>query len=89
MSDFSNAILSKHCLEQLTERKLSLEELAIVLKNPDEVLASGPERVILHRVVVMDGKTYLWRVVIDVLSQPPRVITAYITNKLKKYIKEH
>jgi len=89
MPDYSHAVISGHCLDQLAERKLSIDELALVLKNCDAVLASERERVILHKIVLSDGKTYLWRVVIDISCDPPKVVTVYRTSKLKKYLKEH
>jgi len=62
MPDYSHAVISGHCLDQLAERKLSIDELALV---------------------------YLWRVVIDISCDPPKVVTVYRTSKLKKYLKEH
>ncbi|MDX2072860.1 MAG: DUF4258 domain-containing protein [Alphaproteobacteria bacterium] len=87
--DYSHAAISGHCRKQLVERHMPVEALMSVLTDGDEVLASAPERIILQKVVLTEGKPYLWRVVIDVLQSPPRVITAYRTSKLKKYVKEH
>lgn len=88
-TSYAHAVISDHCLLQLAARGLDLAELKLVLDAHDEALATTPERVILHKLVVNKARPYLWRVVMDVESEPPRVITAYITSKIEKYVKEH
>jgi hypothetical protein len=66
--------LTPHAVERLEERKITLKELEIILKSPDEILPQGPKFILIktfqHRddncvavvVIEKEGKN-LWLVI--------------------------
>jgi hypothetical protein len=51
------------------------------LCDPEDVLWQGLSRVVVHRML---GNKLL-RVVVDISTKPPDVVTAYVTSKVLKY----
>ncbi|GMV85080.1 MAG: hypothetical protein AMXMBFR80_09370 [Dehalococcoidia bacterium] len=82
---FSEARLTAHALESLSERGISAESLRRVLAEPDEWWEVRPGRVVCHGIVEERGREFLLRVFIDVDPPPGRIVTAYRTSKIEKY----
>ena len=76
-------IISKHCLEQIKLRGITVDELNSVLKKPDLVLKQG-EEITVYQALTFD-KNYLIRIFVNTLKQPNLIITAYKTSKINKY----
>jgi len=63
----------------------------VVLAEPEEVLEVRPGRVVAQRMIAaeQDGdggrKEYLFRVVVDIDRDPPELVTAHRTSKVRKY----
>lgn len=66
-------------------RGIDLATVAAVLAAPEQRLAVRSGRDVLQSRVAQDGKTYLIRVFVDVDREPPAVVTAYRTSKVRKY----
>ncbi|MBK6346003.1 MAG: DUF4258 domain-containing protein [Bacteroidales bacterium] len=78
-------LFSKHALEQIHYRRLSLESVENVLYSPDVVIPDIEGVVVYQKLVVENNKSYLYRVFVNKLKTPPLIITAYKTSKTEKY----
>jgi len=68
-----------HIEEQLIERELSKELIEMVLDNPDEIVPGKYGRQIYHKIV---GDK-----LIRIVADNNVLITVYVTDKIKKYMK--
>jgi len=79
-------ILTDHARLRLARRGIDPKIVQQVLRKHAAVIATKNARFVLQDVVDLgDQKPYLLRIVIDADREPPEVVTAYITSKLKKY----
>lgn len=77
-----------HLLEQIARRKIDLDVIESVIKNPQQRIPDkdDPEREIYQSVIVDDkGKQKIIRIVIQDIENEKVVITAYISSKVTKY----
>jgi hypothetical protein len=80
-----NFIFSKHSIEQMRNRNISMEIVLKILEDPKEIIF-GNKQTIYQSIVPFDnGKEYLVRIIVNSLKNPKTVITVYRTSKLKKY----
>ena len=79
-----NFILSKHAQNEIRKRRLSIDLVRSVLKNPQQVVE---ERVlnVYQSLVEIGGKTRLLRVVANDRTNPVIVVTVYSTTQIKRY----
>lgn len=75
---------SKHALEQMQQRDISVAIANKVLKNPGQVLEENGKK-IYQSVISIKDKKYLIRIFVNDLKDPNLVITAYKTSKISKY----
>ena len=75
---------SKHALEQIKLRQISLAIANKVLKNPDQVVKENGNR-IYQSIISTAGKKYLIRIFVNTHKTPNLVITVYKTSKISKY----
>ena len=78
-------IFSKHALEQIERRGLSKQTIDDVLEFPTTILKEDGDVEIYQKLVLENGRPYLYRVFVNKLKTPPLVITAYKTSKTDKY----
>ena len=78
--------LSRHAEEQLIVRDISRAMLDAVLQNPDQRLPSEG-RWIYQSKVIIEGRPFLLRAVVDENGVPALVITVYRTSKITQYWK--
>lgn len=77
---------SKHALEEIADRKISKEIVDSVLRNPQQIIDHGINKMVYQSVVEFTGdKTYLVRVIVAIDKEPNVVITLYKTSKIEKY----
>ena len=69
-----------HILLQLKERNISRELIEDALKNPDSKKSVTGNRIIYQKLV--SGK------LLRIVTEGDLLITAYITDKISKYLKE-
>lgn len=74
---------SQHAENQIRERKISKKLIENTLNEPDNVVLGYGGRKVAQKAVVVDGKTFLLRV-IYAESEVITVLTAYFT-KLNRY----
>ena len=77
---------SKHFLEQIQLRNITMPEVEDVLHNPDQKLMED-ELTVYQKLIYFDNRSYLLRVFINELKQPPVAVTAYKTSNINKYLK--
>ena len=75
---------SKHFLEQIQLRNITMPEVEDVLHNPDQKLMED-ELTVYQKIIYFDNRSYLLRVFINELKQPPVAVTAYKTSNISKY----
>ncbi len=83
-------MLTPHARLQMTRRGLSKAVIEQVLRQPEQHLPAGGDRVILQsRIPAAEhGQAWLVRVLVDVSRSPAEVVTAYRTSKIRKYWKD-
>lgn len=77
-------LISAHAMDEIIRRKLNLETIDYVLRNPQQVISVTPERKIYQSIIELNNKNYLLRLVVD-LGDPDILVTTYRTSKIKKY----
>ena len=81
-----NYIISKHCYEQIKLRAINVEEIDLVLKNPDNILKQDNNIAVYQ--ALNENKNYLFRIFVNIKKQPKLVVTAYKTSKISKYYED-
>ena len=74
---------SKHALEQIDVRGISIEIIQTVLNNPQQIITALGKKIYQSIVNFEDGN-YLIMVIVSSLAEPNLVITVYKTSKIKK-----
>ena len=69
-----------HILLQLEERNISRQLIEDALKNPDSKISGTGNRMVYQKLV--SGK------LLRIVAEGDLLITAYITDKISKYLKE-
>lgn len=71
-----------HALKELERRKIPLELVHDGLQNPDQIVPNVEGREAYHKLVEMDHRTYLLRIIVE---HGDTVVTVYRTSKIEKY----
>jgi len=84
MTDFR---ISNHASEQMEARGISEETVQEILRNPQQSIPEGKEKVIYQSILEDEAtqKNYLVRIVVNIIKDPKLVITVYRTSKINKY----
>lgn len=77
--------ISGHAADEMQRRGLGESDIRQVLSAPESRETVRQGRDVLQSRVVLEGVTFLVRVFVDVDRNPPVVVTAYRTSKLRKY----
>jgi hypothetical protein len=80
-----NFILSPHAEEKIIQRQISWKILQDILNNPEQILEEDGLKVYQGTFVAINNKTYLLRIYINDLVEPQKIVTLYVTSKLRKY----
>ena len=80
-------VLTPHALSQMERRGLTQEEVAIVVRQPQQRWQARQGRDVMQSRfdVGAPGGAYLVRVIVDIDVSPAAVVTAYRTSKVDKY----
>ena len=79
--------MTEHAEEQMARRKISKEEIAVVLEKPGQIEVERKGRNI-YQSIIKKGEPaheYLLRVFVDIDFEVPEVVTVYRTSKITKY----
>jgi len=78
-------LLTKHAREEMLRRQISEEEVKKTLATPEQIQMVRENRKVYQSRFIVNSKSYLLRIIVDVDRNPPRVITVYRTSKIDKY----
>ncbi len=76
---------SKHAIEELLARYISIEIAEEILDNPQQILFEGEDKKVYQSIVIEDGVEYLVRIFVAIDKTPNVIITLYKTSKILKY----
>ena len=76
---------SLHSIEQIKIRGLSIALIEEILNTPDNVINNSKGVDVYQKLVIENNISYLYRVFVNTIKQPPMIITAYKTSKVNKY----
>ncbi len=71
-----------HALKELKRRGIPLQAVTEALQYPDQIVPNVEGREAYHKLIEMDGKTYLLRMIVE---RGDTVVTVYRTSKIEKY----
>lgn len=77
--------LSDHAKEQMEDREIPPEIVLGVAKNPEQTYNNDIDETVCQPKVTFGEKNYLLRVFVNLTGNPPIIISAYRTSKIKKY----
>ena len=77
--------LSHHAEQKIIQRDISLKILQEILNNPEKIVEEDGLKVYQGTFVAINNKTYLLRIYINDLVEPQKIVTVYVTSKLRKY----
>ena len=80
-----DCILSRHAIEQMKRRNISIEIVFAIINKPTDVISENGIDIYQSIIIFEDEKQYLVRVFINSRKSPKAVITVYKTSKIKKY----
>ena len=87
-SPIRSYILTAHAIDEMARRRIDRSAVKTILGAPELRGPVRPGRDVLQSRVVIDGKSYLIRVFVDVDREPAEVVTVYRTSKIEKYWSE-
>lgn len=80
--------LSSHVQQEMDRRGIPLAIVESVMAAPDQKAPEHGDVVCFQSKVEINRKLYLVRVMVNEVTKPPKVVTAYRTSKISKYWKE-
>lgn len=80
-------ILSEHALFQMKERSIGREVIIGTLASPDKKSVQSSGRIQAIRKINLNGKSYCVIVIYEDLPRHYRVITVFISSKVRKYLR--
>ena len=80
-----NFSLSHHAEQKIIQRDISLKILQEILNNPEKIVEEDGLKVYQGTFVAINNKTYLLRIYINDFVEPQKIVTVYVTSKLRKY----
>lgn len=81
-SDANSFRFIDHAQKELERRGIPLQIVLEALQQPDQIVANMDGREAYHKLVEMNDKTYLLRIIVE---HGDTVITVYRTSKVQKY----
>lgn len=80
-------IFSKHAIFQIKERNLSKTEIFSAVSKPDKILPQSQEKFQAIKLIKRNSRKYLIIAIYRQKNSHKKVITAFLTTKIKKYLK--
>ncbi len=85
MRTISEPQFSKHALNQMKRRGISIDMAVNIIDSPDQVNNQGDEILVFSKLIYEGTKCYLYRIFVNELSDPALIVTTYKASKIKKY----
>lgn len=86
MSLEEEIVFSRHAVDQMHERNISGEDVREMIRFPDHLREQRDGLMRAMRRLTRDHQRYLCVVVYRNLPDQKRVVTAFLTSKLRKYL---
>lgn len=80
----SKYIFSYHALQEMNNRSIPMECVEATLNEPQQITQERGQRECYQSLVIINNKQFLLRIIVSV-EIPKKVITLYLTTKIKKY----
>ena len=80
-----NYLITSHAAFEIRRRGIEEGVVRQVLAAPEQRYAVRPGRDVLQSRIAFAGKTYLFRVFVDIDRDPAEVVTVYRTSRVAKY----
>jgi len=80
-------VFSKHARNQMIERNISEDEIISAILNPDKTVPQSQNKFRSIKSMKEGGKKYLIVVIHRQINSTRKVITAFLTTKINKYLK--
>lgn len=80
-----------HALEEIAERKISLDEVVALLRRAIQVVPDADDEtrtIYQEKIMSRHGKHLLLRAVVEEDDSEIVVVTAYVTTRIRRYWKE-
>ena len=77
--------ITDHAKDQMKLRGISCEEVVNCLKKPGQTVSAEKGRTVYQKIMPLNGKTHLLRIVVEEERNILNVITVYKTSKVDKY----
>ena len=79
-------IFSRHAIYQIKERGIDETEIFLAITRPDKVIHCPEGRFRAIKKVKRNNKAFLLVVVYKPINSSAKIITAFLTSKVKKYL---
>jgi hypothetical protein len=80
-------VLSEHAKKQMLERNLIESEIISTILKPDKIIPQSHGKSQAVKSIKKNRKQYLMVVIYRKTNSSLKVITAFLTSKIKKYLK--
>ena len=80
-----NYLITSHAAFEMLRRRIEERVVRQVLAAPEQRHAVRPGRDVLQSRIAFAGKTYLFRMFVDIDRDPAEVVTVYRTSRIAKY----
>lgn len=78
-------VLTDHAREEAKRRQIPLAWIESTMARPEQVAPGTNRRKVFQSRIIVDGKMYLVRLVVEDSHQPPVIVTMYRISKIEKY----
>ena len=80
-----NYLITSHAAFEMLRRRIEERVVRQVLAAPEQRHAVRAGRDVLQSRIAFAGKTYLFRMFVDIDRDPAEVVTVYRTSRIAKY----
>ncbi|MBU2578957.1 DUF4258 domain-containing protein [Patescibacteria group bacterium] len=81
----NNIVFTDHAYYQMKERKISEKSIIAALNNPDRIKSQTNQRKQLIKLFQRNKRKYFLVVIYEENRQVKKVVTVFVTSKIKKY----
>ena len=79
-------LFSQHAKEQMQLRQIEESWVNLALSNPDKIVEQDNEIRVYQKMINFEHRSnFLLRVFVNIIKNPPQIVTVYLTSKLEKY----
>jgi hypothetical protein len=80
-------VFSEHARHQVLERNLLESEIISTILKPNKIISQSHGKFQAIKLIKKNGKQYLMIVIYRKTNSSLKVITAFLTSKIKKYLR--